>query len=230
MKQKVFRPTLDDVERISLGKGARKRGTGSRYVPHRLNRDERQLYDQAKKKNYLIVKGTAYRRERKGSPLCNTFRQRCDALEQICVIIEKYGFGDRIKIDFSTLRLRDDRAHVSRIWNNLLIANYPDLIENAKDCTDDTKIDWEAVHSSSIWVIKERLITIDCADRAVAKSLAEDVLKESLKFHEIIIEMTGNEHEHTELDCNEIANGTNDVTENDKASDDQGDEIDWNDI
>eukprot|EP00956_Cyclotella_meneghiniana_P010234 scaffold14139_cov74-Cyclotella_meneghiniana.AAC.6 len=42
MKQKVFRPTLDDVERLSLGKGARKRGTGSRHIPHRLNQDERQ--------------------------------------------------------------------------------------------------------------------------------------------------------------------------------------------
>lgn len=34
------RPTLDDVERISYGQGAKKRGTGSRQVPHRLNGDE----------------------------------------------------------------------------------------------------------------------------------------------------------------------------------------------
>ena len=34
------RPTLDDVERISYGQGAKRRGTGSRQVPHRLNGDE----------------------------------------------------------------------------------------------------------------------------------------------------------------------------------------------
>lgn len=226
MKHKVFRPTLDDVERISLGKGARKRGTGSRYVPHRLNRDERQLYDQAKRNNYLVVKGTAYRRERKGSPLCNTFRQRCDALEQICIIIEKYSFGDRIKIDFSTLRLRDDRVHVSQIWN-LLISSYPDLMENAKDCSRDSSIGLEALQSSSIWDIGERLITIDCDDRKATKSLAEDVLKESLGFHHIKVM----DEQNIELKvCNINTSATNGVTESGIGINDSGDEIDWNDI
>lgn len=224
MKEKVFRPTLDDVERISLGKGARKRGTGSRYVPHRLNRDERQLYDQAKKKNYLIVKGTAYRRERKGSPLCNTFRQRCDALDQICIIIEKYSFGDRIKIDFSTLRVRDDRTHVSQIWN-LLIAAYPDLVENANNQSKDISIDWMAVKSSSIWVIKERPLTVDCADRSIAKSLAEDVLKKSLGFHEIEIP-----ENQPESDCSKSSTGMSTVAKNNKEADGEIGEIDWNDI
>lgn len=68
-----FRPSLDDVERISKGEaqtvavlsrlhaqniccthpagdGAKRRGTGSRQVPHRLNADERKQYDLAKQK------------------------------------------------------------------------------------------------------------------------------------------------------------------------------------
>lgn len=36
-----IRPSLDDVERISKGQAAKRRGTGSRAVPHRLNEMER---------------------------------------------------------------------------------------------------------------------------------------------------------------------------------------------
>ena len=35
------RPDISDVERISRGEGAKRRGTGSREVPHRLNEAER---------------------------------------------------------------------------------------------------------------------------------------------------------------------------------------------
>jgi len=228
-KQKVFRPSLDDVERISLGKGARKRGTGSRYVCHRLNQDERQLYDQAKHKNYLIVRGTAYRRRRKGSPVCNTFRQRCDALEQICIIIEKHSSGDIIKIDFSTLRMGDDAAHVSRIWN-LMVEKHPDLMENAKDCCRDATIDWEAVQNNSIWGVNERLLVIECVhDRAAAKELAEAVLKESLKFCDEDLKSNMLEIKCAELDNDGKADGTAsfDTAEIDNEADG---EIDWNDI
>lgn len=37
------RPTLDDVERLSRGQAAKKRGTGSRAVCHRLNELERKV-------------------------------------------------------------------------------------------------------------------------------------------------------------------------------------------
>lgn len=47
---KVWRPTIDDVDRISRGDAAKVRGTGSRQIPHRLNAEERTLYEQAKKK------------------------------------------------------------------------------------------------------------------------------------------------------------------------------------
>ena len=210
---KVFRPTLDDVERISLGKGARKRGTGSRYVCHRLNQDERRLYEQAKQNNYLMVKGTAYRRERKGSPVCNTFRQRCDALEQICIIIEKHSFGDRIKIDLSTLRVQDDAGCVSQIWT-LLSTKYPDLISNVQDQSQGLKINWDDVQKNPIWDVKERLIVIECDDRLVVKSLAEDLLKESLQFEE--------HHENIDEDQNKDTIAT--------TKEHNIDGIDWNDI
>jgi len=119
---KVFRANLDDVENLSYGRGAkRQRGTGSRFTCHRLNRDERRVYELAKRDGYLAVRGTGYRKERKGSPLWNTFRQRCDALGTICVVVEKRsssssssgGGGDRLVIDLSTLRVPNDAAIVS---------------------------------------------------------------------------------------------------------------------
>ena len=226
MKQKVFRPSLNDVDRISLGKGAQRRGTGSRYVPHRLNQDERQLYNHAKENNYLVVKGTAYRRRRKGSPLCNTFRQRCDALEQLCIVIEKYTSGDRIKIDFSTLRVRDDAHQVSQICN-LMNAKYPDLIDHTTNYCKDVNIDWEALQNKSIWNIEPRLVNVEPVDRAVAKNIAEDVLNE--RFTDMVDDKMQREDQSG---WSAIEDDSSDDAEDASGSriDDETDEIDWDDI
>jgi hypothetical protein len=201
MKVKVFRPHLDDVESLSYGKGAKKqRGTGSRSVCHRLNKDERKLYELAKQAGYLTVRGTGYRKERKGSPLCNIYRQRCDALEEICVIIEKRTEEDMVVIDLSTLRVKNDSTFLSLILENVLKGKYPDLYLDADSNVsfkDDVSngarrkfvskssvtnpIDWEVVKTKPIWGVNERLITVTCA-RDVAKALAIDVLKESKNF------------------------------------------------
>ena len=233
MKQKVYRPSLNDVERISLGKGAHKRGTGSYYVPHRLNADERQLYNQAKEKNYLVIRGTAYRRRRKGSPVCNTFRQRCDALEQLCVVIEKDASnGDRIKIDFSTLRVRDDTHHVLQICN-LLNDKYPGLMDNTTNyCTDAKQIEWEVLQNKAIWNVEPRLLIVEPVDRAVAKNIAQDVLKE--RFADIEVSTI---QPCDESDCGAIlVDQSLDDAEGASASESgmknatEIDEIDWNDI
>ena len=47
--KKIFRPHLDDVEKLSRGQAAKVRGTGSRGVCHRLNQEERRQYDAAKR-------------------------------------------------------------------------------------------------------------------------------------------------------------------------------------
>lgn len=64
-----IRPSIDDVEKISYGQKAKKRGVGSRGVPHRLNQEERLEWDLAKKRGYLVLKGTGFRKERQDSPL-----------------------------------------------------------------------------------------------------------------------------------------------------------------
>ena len=75
-----WRPTLDDVDRISWGKPAKKKGTGSRGVPHRLNSDERVLYDLARRKGFLEISGSGWRKQRSDAPLANTYRSWCDAV------------------------------------------------------------------------------------------------------------------------------------------------------
>ena len=78
-RQDCWRPDVRDVERISWGQPAKKRGTGSRGIPHRLNDDERQSFDRARRDGYLQVIGSAYRSQRRDAPLLNTYRSLMDA-------------------------------------------------------------------------------------------------------------------------------------------------------
>ena len=58
----------------------------------------------------LALAGSGYRRERKGSPLANLWRQWCDAAGMPCVLVCKgatAAAGDTVLVDLSTLRLRD---------------------------------------------------------------------------------------------------------------------------
>ena len=127
---KVFRAHLDDVENLSYGKGAKKqRGTGSRFTCHRLNREERQIFDRAKRDGYLTVRGNGYRKERKGSPVWNTHRQRCDALKEPCVVVEKRSDSDRVVVDLSTLRVPDDAKLVEFLLEEVFKPNYPEFFE-----------------------------------------------------------------------------------------------------
>ena len=103
------RPSLDDVQRLSRGDSTKRRGVGSRRVPHRLNADERDIFETAIRNGYAIVDGTAHRRhkEAKGSPLLNILRQRADALARPLVWVEKHRQGEAwfACIDYSPVRL-----------------------------------------------------------------------------------------------------------------------------
>ena len=101
----VWRPTVNDVERISWGKPAKKKGTGSRGVPHRLNLDERFLFDNARKKGFLETEGSGWRSQRREAPLLNTYRSLCDARGQASIVLHKGSSGiDELVCDLSPLR------------------------------------------------------------------------------------------------------------------------------
>ena len=95
----IRRPTYDDVQRLSEGKASSSnRGWGSRQVCHRLNAEERKAYTLATTKEFLTLKGSGYRKERKGSPLANIYRQYCDAGGVSCVnvmLMSSAGRGQR---------------------------------------------------------------------------------------------------------------------------------------
>ncbi len=228
MKAKVFRPHIDDVERLSYGKKANKqRGTGSRYHCHRLNQEERRLYELAKVSSFLTVRANGYRKERKGSPLQNIWRQRCDAQSTLAVCVEKRSTEDTVVIDFSTLRVWDDGPFVAMIVNNVLKAKYLDLHELVADAAAvstlmQTSINWEETKTRPIWAINERLIKIPCV-RAVAKSLAADVVKEGYRF--ILNEF---QDERTDFLEDITASHTPKEVIHEDRSDDES--IDWDDI
>lgn len=101
----TWRPTFDDVERISRGQAAKVKGTGNRGIPHRLNADERQVFERAKMAGYLVVNGRAWRSERAESPLLNTHRNLRDAAGDACVVVYKAADGaDTVVCDLSPLR------------------------------------------------------------------------------------------------------------------------------
>jgi hypothetical protein len=118
----MARPTIADVERLARGLAAARRGTGSRSVPHRLNAEEHRAYELAKQRGFAVVKGSGQRRERKGSPLLNTLRQRSDALDR-CLVWCQQGRSseddDICCIDFSPRRL-EAAAELQRLRERAL--------------------------------------------------------------------------------------------------------------
>ena len=53
------RPSLDDVDRLSRGEAAARRGTGSRAVPHRLNAEEMRQFAVSKVGRADVTKSLA---------------------------------------------------------------------------------------------------------------------------------------------------------------------------
>jgi hypothetical protein len=105
--KRTGRTSLDDVLRLSRGQGTRSK-TGSREVPHRLNADERKRFQLARDHGFLVVRGSGYRTERKGSPLCNLHRQLCDATSAVVLRIEQGSAITVLCVDLSTLRMPSD--------------------------------------------------------------------------------------------------------------------------
>ncbi len=103
----TWRPTLDDVDAISRGQRAKRRGTGSRAVPHRLNSEERTLFDLARRRGYLEIRGSGWRAERGDAPVVNSYRSWCDARSVAAIFVHKRGREaslDEVSVDLAPLR------------------------------------------------------------------------------------------------------------------------------
>ncbi|KAL3810074.1 hypothetical protein ACHAXA_011807 [Cyclostephanos tholiformis] len=131
-RRDCIRPDVRDVERISWGMPAKRRGTGSRGVPHRLNDDERDTFDRARRDGYLQVTGSGYRSQRRDAPLLNTYRNLMDARGRPMVVLHKLGPGnidddrrhDRLVVDLSPLRLPGDFRYVGMELRDRIFAEF----------------------------------------------------------------------------------------------------------
>ena len=88
-RQDCWRPDVRDVENISWGLPAKKKGTGSRGIPHRLNQEERLVFDQARRQGFLQVTGSAWRSQRRDAPLLNSYRSLMDARGRPMIVLHK---------------------------------------------------------------------------------------------------------------------------------------------
>ena len=183
------RPTLDDVEKISYGQAAKRRGTGSRNVPHRLNAMERKEWDLAKRRRYLLVRGSGWRKERGDSPLVNIYRQLCDALAVPSISVAR-GLGagpsaplDVVTVDLSPLRTLDVDQQLADIRAE---AARPELYSSLVSIEDNLAAAAAALSpydapqvfaESQIWKIAAFGATVTFGKRADAKAFAESVAK-----------------------------------------------------
>jgi len=171
----VWRPTMDDVERISRGLSARQRGTGSRATPHRLNAEERRAFEIARNvKHFLEVRGTGYRRERKGSPLQNTWRLWCDARSMPAIVLEKDSSGtDSVHIDLATLRGEFDLEFLFDLFKSVAepfsTCGVPQTLQFMDRTGTESQDLWK---SSATHELPPLEIEFKCTSREEAKKLA----------------------------------------------------------
>ena len=188
------RPTIDDVERISRGQAAKRRGTGSRAVPHRLNADERTEWDLAKLRKYVLLRGSGYRKERGDSPLANVFRLYCDS-KSIPFVSVSRGQGldtnDVVKIDLSPLR-RTNVDNIVKLCLNEIQNNshtYMSFI-SFDDQSNLTSLGWPADDDARlldpIWRLPAINIYCTFGDRADSKRFAQNIVEQLSTIKEVI--------------------------------------------
>eukprot|EP00571_Detonula_confervacea_P006874 CAMPEP_0172318862 /NCGR_PEP_ID=MMETSP1058-20130122/36059_1 /TAXON_ID=83371 /ORGANISM="Detonula confervacea, Strain CCMP 353" /LENGTH=212 /DNA_ID=CAMNT_0013033783 /DNA_START=272 /DNA_END=910 /DNA_ORIENTATION=+ len=111
---------------------AKKKRTGSRGVPHRLNEDERRAFDQARRQGFLQVTGSSWRSQRGDSPLLNSYRSLMDARGRPAIVLHKLSpnssggvdNGDMLVVDLSPLRLPDEFERVEQELKERVLAEY----------------------------------------------------------------------------------------------------------
>ena len=176
------RPDLEDVERLTRGEAARKRGTGSREVPHRLNAEERSVWDLAKRRNYMALSGTGYRRERKGSPLMNSWRQYADASARAAVYVcnsTADNLDTVVLVDLSPLRCAEPSGYAAVRDACVAAASTGEeavrIVRDDLPATEAEVLTAEQWSSQPIWNLPPLCIGFACWDRPQAKALAEQL-------------------------------------------------------
>lgn len=190
-KKSSVRPSLDDIDRISRGQAAKKRGTGSRAVPHRLNEKERVEFDLAKKRKFVSLRGTGWRAERGDSPLANIYRNYCDAVNQSCISVRRGIFineeenvlGDEVIVDFSPLRKLEVQEEAVLVRS--LAEQYPS-VQEIVDNSDLLQLGFEEeelpiLEQDVIWRLPVFSVSATFLERSDSKAFAEKIAGEKFK-------------------------------------------------
>ena len=190
-KKSSVRPSLDDIDRISRGQAAKKRGTGSRAVPHRLNEKERVEFDLAKKRKFVCLRGTGWRAERGDSPLANIYRNYCDAVNQPCISVRRGIFineeenllGDEVIVDFSPLRKKQVHEEANLVRS--IAEQYPS-VQEVVDNSDILKLGFEDeelpfLQRDVIWRLPVYSVSATFLERADSKAFAEKIASEKFE-------------------------------------------------
>ena len=148
------------------------------------------MYNIAKKRGWLVLRGSGYRRERKASPLANIYRQYCDAMNIPCVVISNTPTATTTTtamIDISTLRVA---AAVEDRFAQEILHTCTTGIENTCTVTATEGLQWSPFMvilpveeengggdshrtTAPIWQIKPRMVCFDCTDSTVAKQVVK---------------------------------------------------------
>jgi hypothetical protein len=183
-KSLKIRPSIDDIEKISYGQAAKRRGTGSRAVPHRLNNLERKEWDLAKRRRYLLLRGTGWRKERGDSPLANIYRNYCDAVAIPCISIRRGVQSgsllyDELIIDLSPLRTINNQQLVDR--SKVIIQSATSLID-IEDRSDISSLGWtnmeQMLAEEVIWRLPSYTLSARFTNRKECKQAAEKIANE----------------------------------------------------
>ena len=177
-KPSIFRPTLDDVERLSKGQSAKVRGTGSRAVCHRLNKDEKRVFEHAKANGFLLTKLDGYRKARRGSPALNTYRQYCDAKGRACIRIEKNDHYDTVIVDLSPLRVKNFQPYLNFLQ---LLMKKKEGIQDLTASQNQQLNDEDLMFP--IWALPERMISFRSAKNH-SRAIVSEIFDLTEAFHE----------------------------------------------
>ena len=154
-RQDCWRPDVRDVEKISWGMPAKKKGTGSRGIPHRLNEDERRSLDQARRQGFLQVTGSAWRSQRSDAPLLNSYRSLMDARGRPAIVLHKLSPNssggehvDILAVDLSPLRLPEEFGRVETELNQRVLAEFG--VEKRQIVEENVETDGETDGTANI--------------------------------------------------------------------------------
>jgi hypothetical protein len=144
------------------------------------------VFAHGQKRRFVVLSGSGYRRERKGSPLGNSWRQYADHFGVPCILVQNGGGEpprpDVVVVDLSPLRDTSGASHAG--VRDACVQLAAPL--RASLTRDDTVVDASAgapaveeeaaaafLQDGAIWKLRPVALEFTCVDRPSAKALAE---------------------------------------------------------